>query len=73
MHMTMLRESHENQVDQQGHPNGERGLKLIRFESPRWRPKSSLSPPWNLGAVKWTLRTHPDSVFDDPYMDGKII
>jgi hypothetical protein len=24
-------------------------------------------------AIKRTLRTHPDSVFDDLYMDGKII
>jgi hypothetical protein len=49
MHMTMLRESHEGQVDKQGHPNGGGGggLKLIRFESPRWRPKSSSSPPRN--------------------------
>jgi hypothetical protein len=23
--------------------------------------------------IKWTFRMHPDSVFDDPYMDGKII
>jgi hypothetical protein len=44
MHMTMLGESHEGQRDQQGHPNREGGPKLIRFESPRWRTKSSLSP-----------------------------
>jgi hypothetical protein len=24
-------------------------------------------------AKKWMPRTHPDSVFDDPHMDGKII
>jgi hypothetical protein len=24
-------------------------------------------------AIKQTPRMHPDSVFDDPYMDGKII
>jgi hypothetical protein len=23
--------------------------------------------------IKWTPKTHPDSVFDDPHMDGKII
>jgi hypothetical protein len=23
--------------------------------------------------VKWTSRTNPDSVFDDPHMDGKMI
>jgi hypothetical protein len=44
IHMTMLGESHEGQQDQQGLPNQEGGLKLIRFESSRWRPKSSSSP-----------------------------
>jgi len=24
-------------------------------------------------AIKWTPRTHPNSVFDDPHMDGNII
>jgi hypothetical protein len=24
-------------------------------------------------AIKWMPRTHPNSVFDDPYMDGKLI
>jgi hypothetical protein len=24
-------------------------------------------------AIKWTLRTHLNSIFDDPHMDGKII
>jgi hypothetical protein len=24
-------------------------------------------------AIKQTPRMHPDSIFDDPYMDGKII
>jgi hypothetical protein len=51
MHMTMLWESHEGQRDQQGHPNREGGPKLIRFESPKWRPKSSSSPSRALGVV----------------------
>jgi hypothetical protein len=51
IHMTMLGESHGGQGDQQGHPNQEGGPKLIRFESPRWRPKSSLSLPRNPGAA----------------------
>jgi hypothetical protein len=51
MHMTMLGESHEGQRDQQGHPNREGGPKLIRFESPRWRPKSNSSPSRAPGAV----------------------
>jgi hypothetical protein len=45
--MTMLGKLHGGQGDQQGHPNREGSSKLIRFESPRWRPKSSLSPPRN--------------------------
>jgi hypothetical protein len=24
-------------------------------------------------AIKWMPKTYPDSVFDDPYMDGNII
>jgi hypothetical protein len=48
---TMLGELHGGQGDQQGNPNREGGPKLIRFESPRWRPKSSLSPPRNSGPV----------------------
>jgi hypothetical protein len=57
MHMTMLGESHEGQRDQQGHPNRGGGLKLIRFESPRWRPKSSSSPSRNPGPVCLELVT----------------
>jgi len=34
IHIAMLRESHADQVDQQGDLNGEEGLKLIRFQSP---------------------------------------
>ena len=44
MHMTMLGEPYGDQGDQHGCPNQEGGPKLIRFESPRWRPKSSSSP-----------------------------
>jgi hypothetical protein len=55
--MTMLGELHGGQGDQQGHPNREGCPKLIRFESPRWRPKSSLSPPQNLGPVCLELVT----------------
>ena len=51
MHTIMLGESHGGEGDQQGSPNREGGPKLIWFESPRWRPKSSLSPPQNPRAV----------------------
>ena len=42
MHTTMLGD--RGRGDQRGCPKQEGGLKLIRFESPRWRPKSSSSP-----------------------------
>ena len=42
---TTLGEWHRDQRDQYGFPNRDGGPKLIRFESPRWRPKSSSSPP----------------------------
>ena len=58
MHMTMLGESHGGQGDKQEHPNREGGPKLIRFDSPRWRPKSSLSPPQNPGAVLRKINAH---------------
>ena len=41
MHMTMLGD--RGRGDQRGCPNREGGSKLIQFESPRWRPKSSSS------------------------------
>ena len=53
MHTTKHGEWHEDEGDQQGFPSQEDGPKLIRFESPRWRPKnnSSSSPPRNPGAA----------------------
>jgi hypothetical protein len=59
--MTMLGELHRGQGDQQGRLDQEGGPKLIRFESPRWRPKSSLSPPRNLGSVCLELVTQDAS------------
>jgi hypothetical protein len=48
-----------------------------RASKPSWRPSPtrvrvclSLQDQF---AIKWTSRTHPDSVFDEPHMDGKII
>ena len=34
-------ECHEDEGDQQGFPSREEGQKLILFESPRWRPKTT--------------------------------
>ena len=75
IHMTMLGESYGDQVGQRGCPKHEGGPKLIWFESPRWRPKSSSSPSRVLdqSIIKLVTRARPGSVFDDPRMDGKII
>ena len=43
MGTTTIGEWHRDQRDQHGYPNRDGGQKLIRFESPRWRPKSSSS------------------------------
>ena len=44
----------EDEGDQQGFPSREEGPKLIRFISPRWRPKnnSSSSPPRSSRAAR---------------------
>ena len=75
--MTMLGEPYGDQGDQRGSPNREGGPKLIRFESLRWRPKAtqvrvclSLQDQF---ALNWSPMMHPDSVFDDPHVDGKLI
>ena len=50
---------------------------MIRFESPRWRPKET-QVRVHLGvqeqsAPKLTSRLHTESILDALYMDGKII
>ena len=47
MYTAKYGEWHEDEGDLQGFPSRVEGPKLIRFESPRWRPKnnSSSSPP----------------------------
>ena len=75
--MTMLGEPYGDQGDQQGCPKQEGGPRLIRFKSPRWRPKATQVRVClgfqDQSALNWSPRTHPDYVFDDPYMDGKLI
>ena len=64
----------------QGHlgcPNQEGGPRLIRFESPRWRPKET-QVRVHLGVQeqptpKSTPRPHTESILDALHMDGKII
>ena len=57
IHMTMLGEPYGDQGDQRGCPKQEGGPKLIQFESPRWRPKSSSSPSRPPGPVCLKLIT----------------
>ena len=62
---------------QQGFPSQEGGPRLIRFESPRWRPKAiRVRAQFGIQEqhiLKMTPRTHTESVSDVLYMDGKII
>jgi hypothetical protein len=48
-----------------------------RASKPSWRPSPIRVQVCfgllNQSAIKRTPRMHSDSVFDDPYMDGKII
>ena len=41
MHMTMFGAWYGGVRGQQGGPSQEGGSRLIRFESPRWRPKAT--------------------------------
>ena len=67
----------EDEGDQQGFPSQEEGPKLIRFESPRWRPKTTLVRVHlrvqEQPAQKMTRRSHTESVLNVLYIDGKII
>ena len=74
---TTIGEWHRDPRDQHGYPNRDGGPKLIRFESPRWRPKET-QVRVHLGvqeqpAPKLTPRSHTEFVLDVLYMDGKII
>ena len=77
MHTTMIGAWHQERGVQQGCPSHEGGPRLIRFESPRWRPKET-QVRVHLGvqeqsAPKLMPRPHTESVLDALYMDGKII
>jgi hypothetical protein len=57
---------------QQGYPCQEGGPRLIRFESPRWRPKA-IQVRAQFGVqeqcvIKQTPRSHMESVWDVLYM-----
>ena len=84
IHMTMLGEPYGDQGDQRGCPSQEGGPRLIRFESPRWRPKATQvrvclglqdqsTLNWLFGWKANWIRKPTQLVFDDPHMDGKLI
>jgi hypothetical protein len=57
---------------QQGCSSWGGGTRLIRFESPRWRPKAiQVQAQFEVQeqcVIKWTLRSHTESVLDVLYM-----
>jgi len=76
MHMTILGEWHEDEGDQQVFPSQEGGPKLIWFESPSWRPKTT-QVQVHLGVqeqytLKMTPRSHMVIVLDVLHMHGKL-
>ena len=77
MHMTMFGAWYGGVGGQQECPSQEGGPRLIRFESLRWRPKAIQVRVYlrfyDQSALNWSPRTHPDSVFNDPHMVGKLI
>jgi hypothetical protein len=59
MHMTMISASYGKGVHQ-GCPSKEGGLRLIQFESPMWRPKTSHT-------TTSTTRTTTSNYFNNSY------
>jgi hypothetical protein len=77
MHTTMIGAWNGVEEVQQGFPSQEGGPRLIRFESPRWRPKA-IQVRVQFGvkeqcAIKRTPRSHMESVLDVLYMVGSRI
>jgi hypothetical protein len=77
MHTTMISAWNGVEEVQQRFPSQEGGARLIRFESPRWRPKA-IEVRVQFGvqeqcAIKRTPRSHTESVLDVLYMVGSRI
>ena len=77
MHTDKHGDRREDKGDQQGFSSREEGPKFIRFESPRWRPKTT-QVRVHLGVQeqptpKMMPRSHTEFISDVLYMDGKII
>ena len=76
MHMTMIGSCISERGVQQDCPSHKGGPRLIQFESPRWRPKTT-QVRVHLGVQEqptmfWSPRPHTESVFDVLHMDGKL-
>jgi hypothetical protein len=77
MHTTIIGARNGVEEVQQGFPSQQGGPRLIRFESPRWRPKA-IQVRVQFGvheqcAIKRTPRSHTESVLDVLYMVGSKI
>jgi hypothetical protein len=77
MHTTMIGAWNGVEEVQQGFPSQQGGPRLIRLESPRWRPKA-IQVRVQFGvqeqcAIKQTPRSHMESVLDVLYMVGRRI
>jgi hypothetical protein len=77
MHTTMNGAWNGVEEVQQGFPSQQGGPRLIRFESPRWRPKG-IQVQVQFGVqeqctIKRTPRSHTELVLDVLYMVGSII
>jgi hypothetical protein len=73
MHATMIGAWNRVEEVQQGFPSQQGGPRLIRFESPRWRPKAIQVRVQEQRAIKQTPRSHTESVLDVLYMVGSRI
>ena len=77
MNVTMFGTWYGGVGGQQGCLSQEGGPRLIRFESPRWRLKTTQVRVYlglqDQSTLNWSPRTHPDSVFDDQHIIGKLI
>ena len=76
MHIAKHGKWREDKGDQQNFPSREEGPKLIRFESPRWRPKTT-QVRVHLGlqeqhTLKLMPGSHTESFLDVLHMNGKL-
>ena len=75
MRTAILGDWHGDEGGQQGFPSREGGPKLIRFESPSWRPKTTQVRihfrVQEQHTLKITPRSHTESILNILYMHGK--